>query len=362
MEYDVAIIGAGPAGSSAAIQLSRAGRRVLVVEKRAFPRHKVCGGCLSGPATAALQSLIGPDRTPPGIAGRRISFVIGSYSLACDPRGTTWMVTRGEMDDCLAKTASEAGAEVCFGESAALQRGDTGWDVIVGGRTVRAATILIASGIGGLPRSIGIEGRDMSRPMIAQQWIQPTNAALPGHGEVVLHWLRGGYVGLAAPQAESCVVALAAHASETAGQHAFERLRQMNPTSSLWQILDPNAPRRYNARGSAGFPWIPTRLGDGNALLIGDAAGYAEPYSGEGIGQAMRSASCATEAILAGGNVLTTYSALMRRRHRRVVWRTRLVSAILSSSFVQFVASRRPVLPHRALARLVEHVYVTGAL
>ena len=47
IDYDVIIAGAGPAGSQAAITLSRAGRKVLVLEKKVFPRSKPCGGCLS---------------------------------------------------------------------------------------------------------------------------------------------------------------------------------------------------------------------------------------------------------------------------------------------------------------------------
>src|SRR5262245_14627681 len=99
---DVVIIGAGPAGSAAAIELSRAGRRVILIERKTFPRAKVCGGCLSGPAAARLKQLLGPNAKPPGIPGSQVSFVIGSYRLTCHPEGTTWMVSRAEMDARLA--------------------------------------------------------------------------------------------------------------------------------------------------------------------------------------------------------------------------------------------------------------------
>ena len=136
----------------------------------------------------------------------------------------------------------------------------------------------------------------------------------------------------------------------------------MNPGATIWDALSADAPRRYSALGTAGFPWIPNRLGDANVLLVGDAAGYAEPYSGEGIGQAMVSAECAAQAVIAGGEVLKRFAALMRANHRRVVWRTRLISTILSSSLLHFVAARRAVVPHRWLSRLVERVHVTGTL
>src|SRR5690606_14255071 len=110
-------------------------------------------------------------------------------------------------------------------------------------------------------------------------------------------WLAGGYVGLASPRAGEVVVALAAKRSgasragqvdETgrqgycprseAPQNAFERLRVLNPDANLWTVLPADGPQRYQAHGSAGFPWKPPVLGRGNVLLVGDAAGYEEPY------------------------------------------------------------------------------------
>jgi len=359
---DVAIIGAGPAGSSAAIELARAGRRVVLIDKARFPRSKVCGGCLSGPAAIRFKQLLGPGRQPPGTAGSRIVFVIGSYRLTCSPGGATWMVSRAEMDAALAETAAVAGAEVRFGKSASIEAGDHGWDILVDGERIRPRHVLLASGLSGLPARIGIRNASKATPMIAQQWVQPAVSPLPSFGSVELHWLRGGYVGLATPQPNSCVVALACTASGEAGESAFDRLRRTNPGADIWNMLGDDAPRCHQARGTAGFPWMPERLSSRNALLIGDAAGYAEPYSGEGIGQAMCSAACASRAILAGGDVATTYSVLMEREHRRVVWRTRLISTILSHPVVQYVVSLRPIVPERWLSRLVESVHVKGSL
>jgi len=359
--FDVAIIGAGPAGSAAAIDLARAGRRVLLIEKKPIPNSKVCGGCLSGPAAARFKELLGPGRDRPGISGSQISFVIGSYRLTCNPNGATWMVPRAELDACLANRAAELGTEIRFGQAAMLERSDHGWGVIVGTERISAGVVLIASGIGGLPRKMGIRNLSTSPPMLAQQWIQPAHGPLPRLGGVELHWLRGGYVGLATPRVGECVVAMACDAPDPSGERAFDRLRRVNPEAPIWRSLPTDAPREFGARGTAGFPWIPDRLGDHNALLIGDAAGYAEPYTGEGIGQAMCSASCAARAILAGGDLLAAYTHLMRRYHARIVRRTRLIRDILSSSIVQYIASQRPILPRQWLSRLVEGVHVKAA-
>lgn len=360
-QYDVAIVGAGPAGSTAAIELARTGRRVLLIEKQRFPRQKVCGGCLSGPTVAALNSLLGPGRAIPGSAGTSITFVFGNQRAACKPAGQTWMAARPKLDACLFEAAAESGAEIMEGEAATLARGEFGWEVQVGAHRIQATHVLIASGLGGLAQQIGIPGRTNSRPMLAQQWIQPATGALPRTGAVELHWLRGGYVGLATPEADCCVVALAAHASAVSGSPAFEGLRRLNPKALIWDILLSDAPRRHGAKGTAGFPWVPQRLGIDNVLLIGDAAGYAEPFSGAGIGQAIDSAHHAAHAIVNGVELQRNYAAMMRGqrwKHRR----TRFLSGVLNQ-----IAGMLPTFGPSApiewlLSRCVERIHVRGRL
>ncbi|HVP13621.1 MAG TPA: NAD(P)/FAD-dependent oxidoreductase [Phycisphaerae bacterium] len=360
-EFDVATIGAGPAGSAAAVELARAGRRVVVFEKRLFPREKVCGGCLSGSAVARLRALAGPDQHLPGVEARSITFVIGVHRLACDPQGATRIVFRAELDEWLANLAAAAGAEVRYGRAAGLERGDDGWEVVVDGVNVHAGTILAACGLSTMPRRLGIVGKTVKRRMIAQQWVQPSTQGLPALGCVEMHWLRGGYVGLASPAADRSVVAIAADAPMDPREGAWARLRRLNPGAALWSSLPLDAPRLYGARGAAGFPWLPRRLGADNVLLIGDAAGYVEPFTGEGMAQAMCSASCAARAVLGGGEVLRDYTALMRSSHRPAEARVRLLGRVLRSPLVHFLASRQAVYPRRTFARLVEWIHV-GAM
>ncbi len=112
--------------------------------------------------------------------------------------------------------------------------------------------------------------------------------------------------------------------------------------------------------GTAGFPWLPNRLGIGNVLLIGDLAGYAEPYSGDGIAQAMSSAGSAARAIMHGTDILAYYTCLIRRRHRRLVQRSRMLSRLLRTSMVHGLATHCRVLPENLLSRIVEYVHVKG--
>ena len=357
-QFDVAIIGAGPAGSAAAIELARVDRRVIVIERRTFPRPKVCGGCLSGRAVERLRALARRHEPLPGTRALLITFVIGRYRLKCDPRGGTRIVLRSELDQWLAEIANEAGAEMRYGQPAEPVRGERGWDVSVDGERILAGTILLACGLSGLPRKLGIPAARARRRMIAQQWLQPPAGRMPAPGCVEMHWLRGGYVGLATPAADCCVVAMAAEVPDTAGENVWECLRRLNPDAPIWSSVPADAPRRYSAKGAAGFPWAPRRLGVDNVLLIGDAAGYEEPFTGEGMAQAMGSATCAAQAILQGGDILRNYSALMERNHRPSAGRLRLLGRILRNPLVGVLAAGPVLLPQRPLARLIERVHV----
>jgi flavin-dependent dehydrogenase len=371
-DYEVAIIGAGPAGSAAALTLARAGRHVVLLERRQFPRDKVCGGCLSGRAVAQLRALIGADEAErdadaagrdvatglPGVAARQITFVMGSYRLTCDPQGLTRVVRRSELDAWLAVRAAAAGADVRFGQTAGLVRGADGWDVTVGDTRLRARTILLGCGLSTLPAKIGIVGRVQRRRMIAQQWMQPVNSALPTLGSIEMHWLRGGYVGLATPAADQCVVAMAADLPAGCVENVWTRLRRLNPAAPLWSRLPADALRRFVAKGTAGFPWTPQQLGIDNVLLLGDAAGYEEPFTGEGMGQAVCSAACAARAVLDGGDVLRHYTASMRASREPSARRLRTLGRVLRNPLVRFLASGPALLPRRPLAQWLERVHV----
>jgi flavin-dependent dehydrogenase len=294
------------------------------------------------------------------VPGETITFVIGSYRLTCRPCGKTRLVLRAELDACLADAAVAGGAAARYGQPAELVREDGRWVVRVGAERIRAQMILVASGLGGLAGKLGIQGLPQKRRMIAQQWIQPPGPGLPALGSVEMHWLRGGYVGLATPAPEHCVVALGAEAPEPGGQTAWQRLRTLNPAAPVWSVLSEEALRRYGAKGTAGFPWTPQRLGDQNVLLVGDAAGYEEPFSGEGIGLALCSGVCAARAISAGRraeDVLRHYTLLMRRHHRPATRRLRCLSRVLRSGLIHWLAAGPAVLPRPALANVVNWVH-----
>lgn len=356
-DYDVAIVGAGPAGAATAIDLARAGRRVLLIDKHRFPRPKVCGGCLSGDALAATRRLLANDTDPPGAPTQSLHFVVGRHRIACRPLGATWLVPRIEYDALLVRLAEEAGATCCFGTAARVEQIDGVWCVVLGGERIRAETVIVASGLGGLVEKLGIADAAGGQRLIGQQWVQPPLPPLPALGRLELHWLRGGYIGLGTPVAGQCVIGMAVEPGER-GETAFDRLRRLNPDAPIIRALPPDAARRYAARGTSSFPWIPNRITDRNLLLVGDAAGYAEPFTGEGIAQALRSAACAAQAVLSDSPTAATYESLMAQRHRQVTRRTKLIGRVLRMPLLYLAARALPWTPQALFGPIVSRIHV----
>lgn len=358
LKADIAVIGAGVAGCAAAIRLARAGRSVVLLEKRRHPRDKACGGCLSGRAVKFLAELLPLDVPLPGVAGTNVLFKFGRYAIRAPADGLSRVVCRRELDQLLAHRAVESGAKLIEDQAAVPVWKNARWSVDAGDLCVESENVLIAAGAGSFARTLGIAGRTQPRRMAAQSWMQPPERGLPALGEVEMHWLRGGYVGLATCSSRECIVGYAAEVGGHDHRTVWERLRRLNPHSPLWNFLPEDAPRRFGAQGAAGFPWAPRRLGTGNCLLIGDAAGYVEPFTGEGMGQALCSARCAADAILAGGNVLAEYEQRMRIKYHSAARRLSWIGTLLRNPALHWVANLPPVLPQRWFAPLIARIHV----
>ena len=153
--------------------------------------------------------------------------------------------------------------------------------------------------------------------------------------------------------------ALAMKTASLGGMDPLKALQAMNPSAEILRRM-PATPIE-SARGAAGFPFVPQRLTLGNVMLIGDAAGYSEPFSGTGIGLAMHSARCAVRAILAGRDVAGAYARAMRS-HRRAMWRTRMLSAALNSGMARGRLGCSVPRFESWFERLVKYVHVRSAI
>ncbi|MDX9974686.1 MAG: FAD-dependent oxidoreductase, partial [FCB group bacterium] len=154
---DVVVVGAGPAGLSAAIRLARAGCAVTVCERFLFPRRKVCGGCLSGDAVELLRALLGAKALALGAPVSRITFRIGRRTVAAGAGERCRIVPRDILDATLAEAAEEAGATFRFGVAAELAEDGAGrFGVRFAGESSWPTWVLWAAGLNG---PVGQDGR-----------------------------------------------------------------------------------------------------------------------------------------------------------------------------------------------------------
>jgi flavin-dependent dehydrogenase len=305
-DWDVIVIGAGPAGALAAHQLARCQLRVLLVEKRPFPRWKICGSCLNGAALKALEKAglgdlldglgaAGLGRIRLGLQGHRLELIL--------PAGRS--LSRSRLDLSLCEAAVAAGA-VLRSPCEATVAGSTpaarevrlrsGADI----QTTSARVVLLASGLGspGLGPGLPIETRISPRARIGAGC--ELDAGVRGYGGGTIHMAIGrhGYVGLVRNEAGALNLAAAfdrAHliaaggpaacAAEVLADAGFDPLPTV--AAATWRAT-PALTRRS-------IPPAAERV-----LLLGDAAGYVEPFTGEGMGWALMGALAVVPVVLQG--------------------------------------------------------------
>ena len=322
--WDAVVVGAGPAGSATALQLARAGVQVLLLDRARFPRDKPCSEYLSPQSTGVLARL-GTDvlnavaaASPARLTGMKVvapsgTGVVGRFETF------SFALPRTRFDTILRDAAAAAGAEVREGIKVEELIYEDG---AVAGVVARDAR----SGMRDAYRARIVVGADGLRSVVARRLgavhaIGPKRVAFTAHVAGVhdvhdigeMHVGRPGYVGLGPIGDGVTTVALVVPFAEARrGERFFDELNRFPGVAGRFD------PRRMVRRVLATGPfarWSRRPVTSG-ALLVGDAADFFDPFTGQGIYSALRGAELAAAAILdmlATGASLQPYARARRR-------------------------------------------------
>lgn len=351
--WDAVLIGAGPAGTVTSTLLARRGLAVLLVDKARFPRPKVCGGCLNRAALAALETAgLG------GLPGDLGATTLVRLRLHSGRRRATVAlregagVSRQALDEALATAAQAEGVTFLDGT-----RAQAGWPA-AGERPVRltrgteearvlARVVVAATGLGPLPTDDAelLPGLPAARARIGAGAVGPVAPPHVPAGTIVMVHGRGGYVGLARVESGQLNVGAAFDAS------LLKRAGGAGEAAAI--LVDgaglPLAPllRSLRWRGTPPLTFRRRGLARERLFVLGDAGGYVEPFTGEGMAWAL--AGALALAPLAAAASQGWDESLARRwetEHQRQVGHRqrlcRVVAAVL----------RRPALAAGAVALL----------
>ncbi|HLX78833.1 MAG TPA: geranylgeranyl reductase family protein [Acidimicrobiales bacterium] len=316
---DVAVVGAGPAGSAAATTIARAGASVVLIDRARFPRDKTCGDGLTTGALRRLESLgvgrfdVAPMRAVTELAVRSPS---GRTVFLPFPKGRgafAAVARRHDLDAQLVEVARSAGSLVeegsrCTGVE--RSKDQTLRLNLSTGKEIRCRYVIAADGAWSDVRKLTGAERRLDATPPRPDWMAfraYVNGARQEALKALWVWfspdLLPGYA-WSFPLADGSVnVGIAARAANGRSLAGFWRRALASPF--LESLLGPRAELEAPARA---WP-IPTRLHaaplsafDGSILFAGDAAGAADPFTGEGIGQALESGILAAEAIVDSGD------------------------------------------------------------
>ena len=315
-QFDVGIVGGGPAGTAAAITAARMGAGVAVFEARDFPRHKVCGEFVSAESLDVLAGLL---KDEPGAASvlagapviARARFFFRGRVIEFEVSPPALSITRYQLDALLWDAARRAGVEVHPN-----------------------CEVIAAEGDGPFTLRISSEGSCSAKAVIvaAGRWSQFTaDRALPPGRRWIgvkahfcepnprpstdLYFFAGGYCGVQ-PVAGDIVNVCAVVRSDCAT--SLDEVFALHPTLTAraagWRPAMPpvtTAPLVYREPQ-------PVR---GGILFVGDAAAFIDPFAGDGISIALRSgqvaAECLSEFLLGRGPLADAVAAYQQEYGRQ---------------------------------------------
>lgn len=353
MDAEVVIVGAGPAGSVLATMLGERGVRTVLLDSATFPRDKACGEGLM-PSGALVLKSIGIDvDTLPAIRGvtyrvPRAGSVGGEFTNGRIARGARRLV----LDAMLAERARSApNVDARFGcEVTGLERRGATRVVKTGGGEISARILVGADGLHSRVASWTGRARPPRRP---HRFAFTGHVAAPQHrvDSVVVTVLDGCEVYTAPTSADELLVAVLGtkgglrREGEPAADAYARHVAQAHPELSA---------RGVDVRGAGPFWMRPSRVAGDGVFLLGDAAGFLDPLTGDGMSDALAGAAQLSQLLASRVDrperAYARWEAAQWRRRVSVARLARLLTG--SSSLARRALTRlqtRPVTLNRLL-------------
>lgn len=305
--WDAVVVGAGPAGSIAAHGLSRAGATVLLVDRAAFPRPKVCGCCLNGRALSALDDS--------GLSSRLAELRPHSYDAV---RLRAWRaeaelplpggasVSRERFDAMLVEAAEAQGTQLMLGSRAMLVGRDAGLSTVAleaphgAHTTVQCRVVIVATGLGS-PFALRELGGELvtAGARLGASTVLASDARVPWLDHTVNMTVGAdGYMGAVRLEDGRWNLAAALDA------HAVARAKGVGPVvRDVLACIPAPLPAGIDEASWRGTPPLsrrPRHVAADGLFVVGDAAGYVEPFTGEGMAWALQGGRALVPLALRG--------------------------------------------------------------
>lgn len=344
-QYDVAIIGGGPAGSTAALYLARMNFRVCVIEKTAFPRETLCGEFLSREVSQILEELHLGEGFLSLYPNTLTSFRFcpeGSQSYTADLPFTAYGLKRGTFDSFLLDQARQGGAVIYQPKTVeAIQRTDHGYDVALkspeAAEKLTARFVIAAHGkSSSLDRTLHRTYRKSRLPLngikfhIHKKYMQN----VPEH-EIQLYTGRHMYCGVNVVNDDTVTLCFLEERSPDDVQPRAKITRLMKTNQSFAQAVSGDFETvlsSFPIYGAGDIYFGKKHLVKDGIFAIGDAAQVIAPLAGDGIGMAMESAKIFANVLEQGRRERLTTDTMASLYTRRwgigFQWRLRIAKEI----------------------------------
>jgi menaquinone-9 beta-reductase len=290
VEYDLAIVGGGPAGSAAAIAAARRGIRVLVLERGGFPRHKVCGEFVSSESLQLLRDLLQRDPLlASAVAIERFCVYAASQQLEAAVVPHAAGISRYVLDATLMAAAQRSGADWRQEEVLQVEHGEH-FTVHTTARLFTAKAVINASGRWSRLSPTQMPGRQSSFIGCKAHFVVED---APSPNAVELFFGRDGYCGVQPVNVGDRTGLNVCAMLRPGSKSSMPAVLQLHPLlaqrSRLWQQCSPTVT-------TAPLFFRPERPVHGGVLQAGDAAAFIDPFVGDGIAIALRTGVMAGNA------------------------------------------------------------------